>query len=95
MAGIFFILGINCNCSVAYGAKSETISWKRLKTEPSFLDGAGLAIVGLLGILDYATGNELTLSLFYLVPIVTGHMGCRPEDGSVHVIDQRADTARC
>lgn len=30
----------------------------------------GLAIIGLLGILDYLTGNELTLSLFYLIPIV-------------------------
>jgi diguanylate cyclase (GGDEF)-like protein len=30
----------------------------------------GLAIIGLLGFLDYLTGNEITLSLFYLVPIV-------------------------
>lgn len=30
----------------------------------------GFTIVGLLGLLDYATGNELTLSLFYLLPIV-------------------------
>ena len=31
---------------------------------------AGITIIGLLGILDYATGNEITLSLFYLIPIV-------------------------
>jgi diguanylate cyclase (GGDEF)-like protein len=31
---------------------------------------AGITIIGLLGILDYATGNEITLSLFYLFPIV-------------------------
>ena len=37
---------------------------------PLFWTITGLLIVGLLGILDYATGNELTLSLFYLIPIV-------------------------
>ena len=30
----------------------------------------GFTVVGLLGLLDYATGNELNISLFYLVPIV-------------------------
>ena len=30
----------------------------------------GILFIGLLGFLDYATGNELTLSLFYLIPIV-------------------------
>lgn len=30
----------------------------------------GFTAVGLLGLIDYATGNELTLSLFYLIPIV-------------------------
>jgi diguanylate cyclase (GGDEF)-like protein len=30
----------------------------------------GITIIGLLGILDYATGNEFSLSLFYLIPIV-------------------------
>jgi|RhiMetdeSRZDD1v2_1073273.scaffolds.fasta_scaffold406663_2 diguanylate cyclase (GGDEF)-like protein len=39
---------------------------------PLFWTVAGIAIIGLLGILDYATGNELTLSLFYLIPIVLG-----------------------
>lgn len=37
---------------------------------PLFWTVAGMAIIGLLGILDYVTGNELTLSLFYLIPIV-------------------------
>ena len=37
---------------------------------PLFWTIVGFAIVGLLGLLDYATGNELTISLFYLIPIV-------------------------
>jgi diguanylate cyclase (GGDEF)-like protein len=36
---------------------------------PLFWTVAGITIIGLLGIFDYATGNELTLSLFYLIPI--------------------------
>jgi diguanylate cyclase (GGDEF)-like protein len=36
---------------------------------PLFWTLAGISIIGLLGLLDYATGNELTLSLFYLIPI--------------------------
>jgi len=37
---------------------------------PLFWTVVGITIIGLLGILDYTTGNELTLSLFYLIPIV-------------------------
>lgn len=37
---------------------------------PLFWTTAGLAIIGLLGLIDYATGNEITLSLLYLIPIV-------------------------
>lgn len=37
---------------------------------PLFWMVTGILFIGLLGILDYATGNELTLSLFYLIPIV-------------------------
>jgi diguanylate cyclase (GGDEF)-like protein len=37
---------------------------------PLFWTVVGITIIGLLGILDYVTGNELTLSLFYLIPIV-------------------------
>lgn len=37
---------------------------------PLFSTTVGFAILGLLGVLDYFTGNELTLSLFYLIPIV-------------------------
>jgi diguanylate cyclase (GGDEF)-like protein len=37
---------------------------------PLFSTTVGFAILGLLGVLDYLTGNELTLSLLYLIPIV-------------------------
>ena len=37
---------------------------------PLFWTIMGFTAVGLLGLIDYATGNELTLSLFYLIPIV-------------------------
>lgn len=37
---------------------------------PLFSTTVGFTILGLLGVLDYFTGNELTLSLFYLIPIV-------------------------
>jgi diguanylate cyclase (GGDEF)-like protein len=40
------------------------------KGSPLFWTIIGLAIIGLLGFLDYLTGNEITLSLFYLIPIV-------------------------
>jgi diguanylate cyclase (GGDEF)-like protein len=40
------------------------------KGSPLLWTITGLAIIGLLGILDYLTGNEITLSLFYLIPIV-------------------------
>lgn len=36
---------------------------------PIFWTTVGVVIVGLLGILDYLTGNEFTMSLFYLIPI--------------------------
>ena len=29
----------------------------------------GFALIGVVGVLDFLTGNEITLSLFYLVPI--------------------------
>jgi diguanylate cyclase (GGDEF)-like protein len=37
---------------------------------PLFWTVVGITIIGLLGILDYATGNEFSLSLFYLIPVV-------------------------
>jgi diguanylate cyclase (GGDEF)-like protein len=37
---------------------------------PLFWTITGFTIVGLLGLIDYMTGNELNISLFYLVPIV-------------------------
>ena len=36
---------------------------------PLFWTITGFTIVGLLGLLDYATGNEFNLSLFYLIPV--------------------------
>lgn len=35
-----------------------------------FWTAAGIGSIGLLGIVDYLTGNEITFSLFYLAPIV-------------------------
>lgn len=35
-----------------------------------FWTGAGIVSIGLLGLLDYLTGNEFTFSLFYLAPIL-------------------------
>lgn len=37
---------------------------------PLFWTITGFTVVGLLGLIDYATGNELNISLFYLIPIV-------------------------
>lgn len=37
---------------------------------PLFWTIIGFTIVGLIGLFDYATGNELTVSLFYLIPIL-------------------------
>jgi diguanylate cyclase (GGDEF)-like protein len=36
---------------------------------PLFWTITGFTVVGLLGLIDYATGNELNISLFYLIPI--------------------------
>lgn len=36
---------------------------------PLFWTITGFTVVGLLGLIDYATGNEFTLSLFYLIPV--------------------------
>jgi diguanylate cyclase (GGDEF)-like protein len=37
---------------------------------PIFWIAVGIGTIGLLGIIDYVTGNEITFSLFYLAPIV-------------------------
>jgi diguanylate cyclase (GGDEF)-like protein len=37
---------------------------------PGFGYAVGIVSIGLLGALDFLTGNEITFSLFYLVPIV-------------------------
>ena len=48
---------------------------------PLFWTITGFAVVGSLGILDYATGNELTLSLVYLIPIVLVTWGIDRKNG--------------
>lgn len=40
------------------------------KGTPRFWTVTGIVSVGLLGLVDYLTGNEITFSLFYLAPIV-------------------------
>lgn len=40
------------------------------KKKPFFWSVTGVVLVGLLGILDYLTGNEIVFTLFYFVPIV-------------------------
>lgn len=45
---------------------SETLE----NRSPIFWLVAGLILVGMLGALDWRTGNEITFSLFYLIPIV-------------------------
>jgi len=40
------------------------------KGSPLFSIIVGIVAIGLLGIVDYLTGNEITFSLFYLAPIV-------------------------
>jgi diguanylate cyclase (GGDEF)-like protein len=39
------------------------------KGSPLFWVGAGIVFIGLIGLIDYLTGNEIAFSLFYLVPI--------------------------
>jgi diguanylate cyclase (GGDEF)-like protein len=40
------------------------------KRHPGFWAGLGGLLVGLLGIVDYLTGNDIVFSLFYLIPIL-------------------------
>ena len=42
--------------------------WSRLRS-PVLVTGAALALVGLLGVVDYQTGWEYSFSVFYLLPI--------------------------
>jgi diguanylate cyclase (GGDEF)-like protein len=50
--------------------KAKTFFETLENRSPLFWTIAGFAIIGFLGIIDYLTGNELTLSLIYLMPIV-------------------------
>ena len=40
------------------------------KGTPFFWTAVGIGSIGLLGVIDYLTGNEITFSLFYFAPIV-------------------------
>lgn len=40
------------------------------RKNPLFWGVLGIVLVGLLGVLDYSTGNDIVSSLFYFVPIV-------------------------
>jgi diguanylate cyclase (GGDEF)-like protein len=52
------------------GLKLHRISEALENRSPAFWLAAGLILAGVLGILDWLTGNEITFSLFYLIPIV-------------------------
>jgi diguanylate cyclase (GGDEF)-like protein len=45
------------------------------RKKPLFWAVTGVLLVGLLGVLDYLTGNEVISSLFYFVPIVLVTLG--------------------
>jgi len=60
---------------VAEGARSKRLNIQKvlevLETKtPLFWTIIGIVSIGLLGLADYLTGNEITFSLFYLAPIV-------------------------
>lgn len=48
---------------------------------PVLMLAAGLSIVALLGLADFATGWELSFSIFYLVPIAISAWGAGPRGG--------------
>lgn len=52
------------------GLKLHRISEALENRSPVFWLVAGLISAGVLGVLDWLTGNEITFSLFYLIPIV-------------------------
>lgn len=45
--------------------------WARTDVRPFLLASAGAALVLLIGVVDYLTGSEASIALFYLVPIAT------------------------
>lgn len=49
----------------------ETLERKK----PLFWSFTGIVLVGVLGVIDYLTGNEIVSSLFYYVPIVLVTLG--------------------
>ncbi len=56
--------------SKAYADRTSMNALRRLRQQPKFvIVAAGLSSVILLGLLDYVTGPEVSLSVFYLLPI--------------------------
>ena len=57
------------------GARSKRLNIQKVletleRKTPLFWTITGITSVGLLGIVDYLSGNEITFSLFYLAPII-------------------------
>src|SRR6266496_3198107 len=53
--------------SMSDGRKNSATKQGRLRIAAGLL--AGMIGVGLVGLLDWSTGNEISLSILYLVPI--------------------------
>lgn len=51
------------------------------KGRPLFWTVVGIVLVGLIGFFDYLTGNEITFSLFYLLPIVLATLAVNQKAG--------------
>ena len=64
-----------CHYLTVYHSLVQELTIKRIfeaveDGNPIFWTAVGIGAIGLLGIIDYVTGNEITFSLFYLAPIV-------------------------
>ena len=71
MVGIFFIFKDQRQLAArVMEPKAKGLVEALENRSPLFWTITGFTMVGLLGLIDYATGNELTISLFYLIPIV-------------------------
>ena len=51
------------------------------RKKPLFWAVTGIVLVGVLGVIDYLTGNEIVSSLFYFVPIVLVTLGVSQKYG--------------
>ena len=71
MAGIFFKLGICLRPAACLMEKKAKYLFEKIESRsPLFWTITGVGTICLIGFIDYMTGNELTISLFYLIPIV-------------------------